>query len=129
MNKLIATGTVKDDGNVKVVASIYADFDEEGKEVEEVGSHYVVLSYREDDAEVQPMDAMTYADILEKAKEESGSGDNESDEAADEMVVPGAEGHDDVELQAPFAVRYSKTKAFMRNDGTIQVYAALRYVF
>ena len=134
MNKLIATGTVKDDGNVKVVASVYADIDEKGKEIEEVGSHYVVLSYREDDAEVQPMDSMTYADILEKAKEESGSGADESaaDESGDtagDMVVPGDEGHDDVDLKAPFAVRYSKTKAFTRKDGTIQVYAALRYVF
>lgn len=127
MNKLIATGTVKDDGNIKVVASVYADIDEKGKEIEEVGSHYVVLSYREDDAEVQPMDSMTYTDILEKAKEESGA--DESGDIAGDMVVPGYEGHDDVDLKAPFAVRYSKTKAFMRKDGTIQVYAALRYVF
>lgn len=131
MNKLIATGTVKDDGKMKIVASVYAELDEEGKESEEVGAHYVVLSYRDDDAEVQPMDSMTYANILEKASEESGeqSGSEESGSAADGMVVPGYEGHDDVELAAPFAVRYSKTKAFMRKDGTIQVYAALRYVF
>lgn len=126
MNKLIATGTVKDDDNVKVVASVYAEFDKEGKESTETGSHYVVLSFRENNAEVQPIDAVTFADIFEKAQSES---DSEESGGASGMVVPGYEDHDDVSLQEPFAVRYSKTKSFMRNDGTIQVYAALRYVF
>lgn len=121
MNKLIATGTVMEDENVKVVASVYVDLDEEGKESAEAGSHYVTLSYRNDDAETQPADAMTYADIAgEEVEDESGEGG---------MVVPGFDGHDDVALEAPMAVRYSKTKSFMRKDGTIQVYAALRYVF
>ena len=97
LNKLIATGT-------------------------EVGAHYVTLSYANGNAEAQPMDAMTFADIAAAAgaKEES---------AAAGLVVPGFEGHADVELAAPFAVKYSKTKSFMRVDGTVQVNAAMRYVF
>jgi len=123
MNKLIATGTVMEEEDVKIVASVYVDLDEEGKESTEAGAHYVVLSYRNDNAEAQPVDAMTYADIAEGA-------DSDADESGEGgMVVPGFDGHDDVTLDAPIAVRYSKTKSFMRNDGTIQVYAALRYVF
>lgn len=121
MNKLIATGTVMEDENVKIVASVYVDLDEEGKESIEEGSHYVVLSYRNDKADMQPVDAVTFDEIA------SVTDSDESGEAG--MVVPGFNGHDNVDLEAPMAVRYSKTKSFMRNDGTIQVYAALRYVF
>lgn len=121
MNKLIATGTVVEDENVKIVASVYVDLDEEGKESTEDGAHYVTLSYRDNNADLQPIDAVTFDDIASVA---------EGDESGETgMVVPGFNGHEDVELEAPMAVRYSKTKSFMRKDGTIQVYAALRYVF
>lgn len=122
LNKLIATGTVLEENEVKIVASVYVDLMEDGSESTEVGAHYVTLSYANGNAEAQPMDAMTFADIAAAAgaKEES---------AAAGLVVPGFEGHADVELAAPFAVKYSKTKSFMRVDGTVQVNAAMRYVF
>jgi S-methylmethionine-dependent homocysteine/selenocysteine methylase len=127
MNKLIATGTVLEENEVKIVASVYVDLMEDGSESTEVGAHYVTLSYANGNAEAQPMDAMTFADIAAAAgaKEESGA----EEESAAGLVVPGFEGHADVELAAPFAVKYSKTKAFMRVDGTVQVNAAMRYVF
>lgn len=128
LNKLIATGTVLEENEVKIVASVYVDLMEDGSESTEVGAHYVTLSYANGNAEAQPMDAMTFADIAAAtgAKEESGA---EEESAATGLVVPGFEGHADVELAAPFAVRYSKTKSFMRVDGTVQVNAAMRYVF
>lgn len=131
MNKLIATGTVKDDGKVKIVASVYVDLLEDGTESDFVGAHYVTLSYTNNDADAQPGDAVTYADILAAASTESGSAESGSEESGDAaaMVVPGAYGHDDVELEAPYTVRYAKTKSFTRVDGTVQVYATMRYNF
>lgn len=126
MNKLIATGTIKETDTLKAVASVYADFDEEGKEVMDMGSHYVVMSYKDFDADIQPADSVTFNDIVEKINDESG---DESGEIKTGLVVPGVEGHDAVELEYPLAVRYSKTKSFMRNDGVIQVQAAIRYVY
>lgn len=42
------------------------------------------------------------------------------------LTVPGLYGHDDVILEAPMTVRYSRTKSFERDDNTV-VYASLRY--
>lgn len=42
------------------------------------------------------------------------------------LVVPGINGHEDVELDAPVVVKYSKTKSFER-DGNTVVMASLRY--
>lgn len=43
-----------------------------------------------------------------------------------ELVVPGVDGHEDVTLEAPVVVKYSKTKSFERNANTV-VFASLRY--
>lgn len=120
MRKLIATGTVSETETKKIVATVYVDVNEAGEESNEVGAHYAVLGFKDVDAAALPMDSVTYADIAEGA-EESG--------AAGSMVVPGWEGHADVELAAPFCVRYTKTKAFKRNNGKFEVIAALRYNF
>ena len=120
MNKCIATGTVREDDNVKIVATVYAAFDAEGHESEELGSHYVTLLYKNNNADMQPANPMRFEDMLnsEEAGDESG---------AEGLVVPGAYGHEDVELSAPYAVRYAKTKSYVRPDGSIQIIAALRY--
>lgn len=122
MNKCIASGTVREDEKIKIVATVYADFDAEGKESEEIGTHYVTLLYKNNDADAQPMDSMTFEQMLEGGEE---SGAEESGAAS--MKVPGAYGHEDVELVPPFAVRYAKTKSYVRADGSVQVIAALRY--
>lgn len=119
MNKLIASGTVKEDEKIKIVASVYGAFDNEGVESEEAGSHYVTLLYKNNDADMQPANPMTFEDMILEA-----SGDESGDAG---FVVPGMYGHEDVELVAPAAVRYAKTKSFVRADGSIQVIAALRY--
>ena len=97
MNKLIASGTVKEDEKIKIVASVYGAFDDKGVESEEAGSHYVTLLYKNNNADMQPANPMTFEDMIVEA-----SGDES-------------------------AVRYAKTKSFVRADGSIQVIAALRY--
>ena len=42
------------------------------------------------------------------------------------LIVPGLNGNEDVKLEAPITVRYSRTKSFERNSNTV-VYATLRY--
>lgn len=45
----------------------------------------------------------------------------------DALVVPGINGHENVLLSAPVAIRYSRTKSFVRKDGNTAVYATIRY--
>lgn len=42
------------------------------------------------------------------------------------LTVPGLNGHEDVKLDAPMSVRYSRTKSFERASNTV-VYATMRY--
>lgn len=42
------------------------------------------------------------------------------------LTVPGLNGHEDVTLDAPMSVRYSRTKSFERAGNTV-VYATIRY--
>ena len=119
-SKLIASGTVKETETLKIVASVYVDTNEAGEESNEVGAHHVTLTYKDMDADALATDAMTYADVAEGAE---GSGE------ATGMVVPGWEGHEDVELSAPASVRYTKTKSFERNNGKFETIVMLRYNF
>lgn len=120
MGKLIATGLVVDSDDLSLAASVYAEFDEEGVEVEEEGAHYVVLKLSARNQDAMPTDALSFDDIMTAV---------ESDESGQTAggAVPGFDGHDDVTLSAPAEVIYSKTKAFKNHDGVPQVYAQLRY--
>lgn len=119
MGKLIATGLVVDSDDLSLAASVYAEFDEKGDEIEE-GSHYVVLKLSARNQDAMPTDALSFDDIMTAV---------ESDESGQTAggAVPGFDGHDDVTLSAPAEVVYSKTKAFKNHDGVPQVYAQLRY--
>lgn len=123
MRKIIAVGTIKETETLKIVGSVAVDILPDGTESQEVGAHYVTLEYKDMNADAQPMDAFTFADIVGGGEE---SGAAASDGA---LVVPGLNGHADVELASPFAVRYTKTKSFVRKDGKVQVIAMLRYEY
>ena len=101
MNKMIATGTLVDSEEMTIVASIYVDLTADCEESTEAGAHYAVVSYKKYNADAMPVAPITFEDI---AGEVSGSGS---------LNVPGVAGHEDVELAAPTAIRYSKTKAFV----------------
>ncbi len=112
MNKLIATGTIVDNEKVTIAASVYEEIPGE-ESGDQAGTHYVTLSLKKYDADEMPAAPLTFDDI---AGEASGDG----------LVVPGFGGRDDVTLSAPTAIKYAKTKAFVK-EGKAQVYAALRY--
>lgn len=120
MNKLIATGVVSDADDVKIVASVYVGLDEDGAEATAAKSHYVVMSYKNLDADALPTDAVTFASLTAPAKE----GD---DPVA--LKVPGFDGHADVTIAAPVEVKYAKTRAFVNFDGKNQIHAAFRYIY
>ena len=112
--RLIATGTIVDNDEVTIAASVYEEVvEEESGSGDAAGSHYVTLSCKRYNADEMPTAPWGYTDILGEA-------------SAGELVVPGLDGHDDVTLAEPTAVKYAKTKAFVRNDKA-QIYAALRY--
>ena len=113
MNKLIATGTIVDNEEVTIAASVYEEVGEESGSGDAAGSRYVTLSFKKYNADAMPVDPITFADITGEAS--GGS-----------LVVPGFGGGEDVELGAPTAIKYAKTKAFVK-DGKAQIYAALRY--
>lgn len=113
MNKLIATGTIVDNENVTIAASVYEEIPgEESNSGDAAGSHYVTLSCKKYNADAMPTAPWGFSEI---AGEASG----------DSLVVPGLDG-EDVVLEAPTAIKYAKTKAFVK-DGKAQIYAALRY--
>ena len=120
LSQLIATGKVFESDKVKVCASVYATMSDTESESAENTPYYVTLSYSNNDAGEQPLDAVTYQDIAMMCEESNSDGT---------LTVPGFDGQADVELQAPIAVKYSKTKSFINNEGKVQVYAALRYYF
>ena len=120
MNKLIATGTVVDNDQVTITASVYVELIAEGKESTEAGAHYVTLGYKKYNADAMPTAPVTVADITADASL-TGS-------AAGSLVVPGFGGHADVTVGEPTAIKYTKTKAFVRNEKA-QVYAAVRFCY
>ena len=112
MNKLIATGIIVDNDEVTIAASVYEEVVEESGSGDAAGNRYVTLSCKKYNADEMPSAPWGFSEI--------------AGEASGDLVVPGFGGGDDVTLAAPTAVKYAKTKAFVK-DGKAQVYAALRY--
>jgi len=115
MNKLIATGTIVDNEDVTIAASVYEEVVEESGSGDATGNRYVTLSFKKYNADAMPAAPLTFDDIAGEVSGSNGS-----------LVVPGFGGAEDVELGAPTAIKYAKTKAFVK-DGKAQIYAALRY--
>lgn len=114
-SELIASGEIKKEKDLVICASVYEVISEEsGSASGAAESHYVTLFYNNRNADELPAAPLTYDDIAA---------------VAGEMKVPGFAGKEDFELEAPIAIRYSKTKAFQRKDGTLCVNAAIRYDF
>lgn len=115
MKKCIAAGRVllEKDAEGKLVKEIAATVYEEVKKDEESaseGKKSVVLKYKNFEYTEDVVAPLGYDEIA----------------AEGELVVPGLNGHEDVTLEAPITVRYSRTKSFERNSNTV-VYATLRY--
>ena len=114
MSTLISTGNIVDNEEVTIAASVYEETTtEESGSGQEAGSHYVTLSCKRYNADEMPAKPWGYEDVLGEA-------------SAGALVVPGFDGHEDVTLEEPTAIKYSKTKAFVRDDKA-QIYVALRY--
>lgn len=115
---IVATGKVVDTEDLKIsaeVAAVYAkENDESGESGTEVEKYIVSLRVKQFNAEALPADVMNYAAIVELV-----GGD---------MIVPGINGHDDVTLEEPVAVKSDKMKAFMYK-GVANVICNLRYEF
>lgn len=124
-NKAIASGYLANSENLIVCATVYADLDEAGKELEEAGDRLCVLKLTHKNAAGLATDAMSYADIMAATSAESGA----DEEVTVATEVPGLNGHDAVELSAPTTVLYSKTKSFLSVEGKPQVYAQMRFRF
>ena len=120
-SEIIASGKVVDTEDLLVsaeVAAVYADGNESGSMVEESGSaavekHIVSLYVKQMNADSMPVNAWTFAEI---------------EEMAGELVVPGVNGHADVTLEEPVAMKSCKMKAFM-HDGAANAICNLRYEF
>lgn len=114
---IIAAGKVVDTEDLKIsaeVAAVYAKENDESGSGAEAEKHIVSLRVKQFNADTLPTDVMNYAAIAELA--------------GGEMVVPGINGHDDVTLEEPVAVKSDKMKAFMYN-GAANVICNLRYEF
>lgn len=112
---IVAAGKVVDTENLKIsaeVAAVYAkENDESGAKVK---THIVSLRVKQFNADALPADVMNYAAIANLAGKE--------------MTVPGINGHSDVKLEEPTAVKSDKMKAFMYK-GAANVICNLRYEF
>jgi len=120
MSKIIASGEIVKTENLVVTASVAVNTTEESGSASGADVYSVYLTAKKYNAEELPVDPITFADIAAMVEEESSS--------AAGMIVPGVEGEDDVELQAPVAVKYAKTKAFEGDNGAC-VFATLRYEY
>ena len=118
MKKVIATGSVllekDEEGKLvkEIAATVYAE-EAKGKESGSgsgEGKKSVVLKYKNFEYAEDVAAPLGYDEIAGDA----------------ELVVPGVDGHADVALAAPVAIRYSRTKSFERN-GSTAVYATIRY--
>ena len=116
MSKIIASGEIVKTENLVVTASVALEKAEESGE----NIHSVYLTVKKYNAEELPANPITFADVAAMVEEESSS--------AAGMVVPGVEGKDDFELEAPTALKYAKTKAFVGDNG-VCVFATLRYEY
>lgn len=115
MKKAIASGYIlqkeNEEGKLikEIAATVYEEIDESDGSAAE-GKKSVVLKYKNFEYTEDVVAPLGYDEIA----------------AEGELVVPGLNGHEDVTLEAPISVRYSRTKSFERNSNTV-VYATLRY--
>lgn len=118
MSQIIASGEIVKTENLVVTASVALEKAEESSSGADVYSVY--LTAKKFNAEELPANPITFADVAAMVEEESSS--------AAGMVVPGVDGQDDVELEAPTALKYAKTKAFIGDNG-VCIFATLRYEY
>lgn len=112
VTKCIAAGTVLDNANYQVVASVYETYVADDESADK--TYDVKLSYKAFNAAELPANPLSFDDI----ESEVGT-----------MKVPALEkGKTPVTLEAPVTMKYGKTKAFKHN-GKYRVMAALRYTF
>ena len=114
---IIAAGKVVDTEDLKIsaeVAAVYAKENDESGSGAMADKHIVSLRVKQFNADALPADVMNYTAIAKLA--------------GDAMVVPGINGHEDVTLEEPVAVKSDKMKAFMHN-GVANVICNLRYEF
>lgn len=151
-NECIASGAVYEDDTMSLVASVYetvyindesasmsasAASNSASDSADESTSHYVVMSYKNLDADEEPMDSMSWSDVMNEVAaraEASGSGSNSNSASGEgELAVPGTCGGEAVSLSEPKAIRYSKTKSFVSRDAHgvehVNVYCAMRYEY
>lgn len=119
MKKAIASGHILQEKNEEgklvkeIAATVYEEVvksEESNAESAAEGKKSVVLKYKNFKYTEDVVAPLGYNEIA----------------AEGELVVPGLNGHEDVTLEAPVTVRYSRTKSFERNSNTV-VYATLRY--
>ena len=122
MRELIASGMIKDTDDLKIAASVYYEASEESDSASGAADSYeVTLKAKNYNCDEVAVDAMKFEDLLKWC---------------DELVVPGYNGNEDVILEAPVSVRYSKTKSFQHEgyyEGKYQIrnctFYSLRYTF
>jgi len=118
MKKCIAAGSVllekDEEGKLvkEIAATVYEDVDnsEESTGSAAEGKKSVVLKYKNFAYAEDVTAPLGYEEIA----------------AEGTLTVPGLDGHEDVTLESPMTVRYSRTKSFERDNNTV-VYATLRY--
>ena len=111
---IVAAGKVVDTEDLKSSAEV-AVYEKESDESDtKVEKHIVSLRVKQFNADALPADVMNYAAIANLAGKE--------------MTVPGINGHSDVKLEEPTAVKSDKMKAFMYK-GAANVICNLRYEF
>lgn len=115
-NKMIASGYIVNEEDLKVLASLYEvkedNVSEESASADAV--HHVVLKYRNSNAAEAPAAPMTFEDIAAEAEE---------------MAIPSLKNPEEkIALSAPVMITYAKTKAFQNKmSGKINVHADIRY--
>lgn len=118
MRELVASGMIVDTDDLKIAASVYFEGNNEsgstsGNASGEEGTYEVTLKAKNYNCDDLAADAMKFADL---------------EKWCDELVVPGYGENDAVVLEAPAAIRYSKTKSFECN-GKYCTFFSLRYSF
>lgn len=119
MSKIIAAGTIVENEDLIVVGSVAEEVEstEESGSGSGAGSYYATINVKQYNADDFPADSITFDDIAEMVMEAGGS-----------MAVPSIDGESTVALDAPVAVKYSKTKTFESDKG-ICVFVSYRYEF
>lgn len=120
-HKMIATGYVVNEADLKVIASVYEEVansaSDESASAEPV--YHVVLKYRNTNAAEVPAAPMTYDDIAAEAGE---------------MSVPSLKNPEEkIVISAPVMIKYAKTKAFEHLNAAgevkVNVHADIRYEY